>query len=55
MAPELVRHLAPQGIAILSGLLASQEAEIVETYGDAGLRTVDHIRLGEWSTLLLTY
>ncbi|MDA0231066.1 MAG: 50S ribosomal protein L11 methyltransferase [Proteobacteria bacterium] len=55
MAPELAHHLAPDGIAILSGLLASQEAEVVETYGDAGLRSVDPIRLGNWSTLLLTY
>lgn len=55
MAPELARHLAPQGIAILSGLLASQEADVADSYRHAGLRTVDHIRLGDWSTLLLTY
>ncbi len=55
MAPELARHLAPEGIAILSGLLASQAAEVVGTYGDAGLRSVDRVCLGDWATLLLTH
>ena len=55
MAPEFARHLAPEGIVILSGLLASQEAEVVETYDDTGLRRVDHVCLGDWVTLLLTH
>ncbi len=55
MAPELARHLAPDGIAILSGLLLDQEAEVGDTYSRAGLRTVDGIRLGDWATLLLTF
>ncbi len=55
MAPQLAQHLAPDGIAILSGLLRHQEAGVVETYFHAGLHLMDQIRLGEWSTLLLTY
>ena len=55
MAPEFARHLAPEGIAILSGLLANQEAEVMKTYGDTGLRRVDHVCLGDWVTLLLTH
>ena len=55
MAPDLAAHLAPDGIVILSGLLVSQEAEVIESYGGNGLRLADHIRLGEWSSLLLTW
>ncbi len=54
-APELVRHLARDGIAIISGLLASQEAMVTESYGRAGLGLADRIQLGEWSSLLLTW
>ncbi len=55
MAPDLAAHLAPDGMIILSGLLTSQEAEVSESYGRAGLRLADHVRLGEWSSLLLTW
>ena len=55
MAPELARHLAPEGIAILSGLLVSQEAEVADSYRHAGLRAVDRVCLGDWATLLLTH
>ena len=54
MAPDLARHLAPEGAAILSGLLISQEQEIIASYRRAGLRLADRIRLGDWATLLLT-
>ena len=55
MAPDFVHHLGPEGIAIISGLLASQEAEVMESYTDTGLRIVDHVCLGDWVTLLLTH
>lgn len=55
MALEFARHLAPEGVAILSGLLASQEAEVVETYGENGLRRVNHFCLGDWVTLLFSH
>jgi hypothetical protein len=54
MAPQMARHLAPDGLVILSGLLTRQEAEVAEAYRGAGLRLADQIRLGDWSTLLLT-
>ncbi len=54
MAPELVRHLAPDGLVIVSGLLTRHEEEVTEAYQNAGLRHADQIRLGDWSTLLLT-
>lgn len=54
LAPDVARHLAPGGLAILSGLLRRQEDEVAQAYQSAGLRLTDQIRLGDWSTLLLT-
>ena len=55
MAADLAHHLAPDGLAILSGLLRHQEAAVEGAYDQAGLRPADRIRIGDWSTLLLTY
>ncbi len=55
MAAELARHLAPGGLAILSGLLRRQEAVVEGSYNRAGLRIIDRIRIGDWATLLLTH
>lgn len=55
LAAELARHLARDGIAIISGLLVSQEATVTEHYRDAGLKLVDQIQVGNWSSLLLTW
>jgi len=55
LAPEFACHLARDGIVILSGLLASQEEEVTESYGRAGLDLADRIQLDEWSSLLLTW
>ncbi len=51
MAPALLRHLAPGGIVVLSGLLADQEREVLEGYAPLALRR--RIALGEWVTLVL--
>ncbi len=51
MAPELLRHLAPGGVAVLSGLLADQEREVLEGY--APLVLGRRIALGDWVTLVL--
>jgi ribosomal protein L11 methyltransferase len=53
-AADLARHLAAGGIVILSGLLNSQEAAVTAAYERAGLRLVEPIRLGEWTSLVLT-
>ena len=53
MAAALAGHLAPRGFAILSGLLRRQEEGVAESYRNAGLRLLDPVRLGDWSTLLL--
>jgi ribosomal protein L11 methyltransferase len=51
MAPQLKRHLAPGGCAILSGLLADQAAEVMAAH--APLRLKREWRLGDWVTLVL--
>ena len=53
LAPELVRHLAPGGVVILSGLLTKQSREVTEAYGAAGLRLVEARTYGDWDTLRL--
>jgi ribosomal protein L11 methyltransferase len=53
MAPEMARHLAPGGVAILSGLLRSQARGVETVYAGHGLRCEDRVTLGEWRSLLL--
>ena len=53
MADALARHLAGDGAAVLSGILASQADEVAAAYTRAGLTVVDRLRIGEWSTLVL--
>ena len=52
MAPKLPRHLAPGGVAVLSGLLADQEREVLEGYAPLALRR--RLTLGDWVTLVLS-
>jgi ribosomal protein L11 methyltransferase len=51
LAPGLARHLAPKGIALLSGLLVEQEEMVLEAHARQGLGLLWRIRLGEWSVL----
>lgn len=53
LAPQLAAHQAPGGVAILSGLLARQAAGVLAVYGGWGYRRIDHVRIGEWMTLVL--
>jgi len=53
MAPELARHLAPGGVAILSGLLRRQARGVEAVYAGLGLRREDRVELGEWASLML--
>ena len=51
MAPDLVRHLAPGGGAVLSGLLAEQAERVLGCH--QGLRLARRVALGDWITLVL--
>ena len=53
MAPGLAAHLAPRGIAVLSGLLAEQEAFVLAAHRAQGLALVRRYRQEPWSTLVL--
>lgn len=53
MAGGLARHLAPGGLAVLSGLLTRQERLVLVPHRLHGLRLVGRLRIGEWSTLVL--
>jgi ribosomal protein L11 methyltransferase len=53
LAHGTARHLAPGGIAVLSGLLDRQAERVIEAQRRAGLRLRRGITLGIWTTLLL--
>jgi ribosomal protein L11 methyltransferase len=53
MAPELVAHQPPGGVAILSGILARQAAGVLATYRARGYAPAGTVRIGEWTTLVL--
>lgn len=53
LAPEMQRHTAPGGHAILSGILTSQTDEVVSTYRNCGFDLVDRNDLGDWSALIM--
>jgi ribosomal protein L11 methyltransferase len=51
MAPGLKRHLAPGGVAVLSGLLEDQAGAVIDAH--APLSLARRIPLGGWVTLVL--
>jgi ribosomal protein L11 methyltransferase len=53
LAPGIAGALAPEGRAILSGLLVVQAEAVTAAYVSAGLCLQDRNDLGEWSTLVL--
>lgn len=53
MAPDVARHLAPGGAAVLSGLLRSQVPGVEAVYAGHGFVREARTDLGEWSSLLL--
>jgi ribosomal protein L11 methyltransferase len=54
LAPAMAAHLAPCGIAILSGLLVEQADDIVAVYKTQGVTLVEREDLGEWTALTLS-
>ncbi len=53
LAPDVARVLKPGGIAVLSGLLNRQAAQVAAAYRSFGLSLVEHRRIVGWSTLTL--
>jgi len=52
-APDLARHLAPDGVAVLSGLLAGQERRVMACHERQGLRLIRRILVDGWATLVI--
>lgn len=53
MAGDLNAVLLPGGYAVLSGLLARQEADVTAAHAALGLVLTDKIELGDWRALVL--
>ncbi len=53
LAPAMAQHIAPQGLAVLSGLLAEQAEAIIAAYAGNGFSFVSREDIGEWSALVL--
>ena len=53
LAPDMARHLAPGGKAILSGLLVGQADDVAAAYAEAGVPVQRRDDLGEWTTLVV--
>ncbi|MEX0299864.1 MAG: 50S ribosomal protein L11 methyltransferase, partial [Kordiimonas sp.] len=54
MAGDITDALAPKGTLILSGLLDTQEKEVLDAYEARGLGIQGRIEKGEWLALKLT-
>lgn len=52
-APALGAHLAPGGVAVLSGLLASQEPMVLSAHRAQNLRLIKRFADGDWHTLVI--
>ncbi|HVY98952.1 MAG TPA: 50S ribosomal protein L11 methyltransferase [Dongiaceae bacterium] len=53
LAPDLRKNLARNGRAVLSGLLRTQEKDVLAAHRAVGLELDFRLRLGEWSVLVL--
>lgn len=55
LAAPIKDHLAPSGIAILSGILRGQEEEVLTAAHQAGLRERERLVDGKWVTLAMEH
>ncbi|MFN3954442.1 MAG: 50S ribosomal protein L11 methyltransferase [Pararhodobacter sp.] len=55
LAPDMARHIAPQGKAILSGLLVEQAGDVLAAYVAQGFVLDQREDIGEWATLTLGF
>ncbi|MDO5643929.1 MAG: 50S ribosomal protein L11 methyltransferase, partial [Paracoccus sp. (in: a-proteobacteria)] len=53
LAPDMARHLAPGGRAILSGLLVTQAPEVIAAYDRAGLDLEARADQTDWAVLVM--
>ncbi|WP_134678495.1 50S ribosomal protein L11 methyltransferase [Paracoccus ravus] len=53
LVPDMAKHVAPGGKAILSGILTTQADEVIAAYAAGGLALERRDDYGEWSTLVV--
>lgn len=53
LAPDMARHLAPEGHAILSGILNEQADKVIEVYASVGINLIHREEIVDWTTLTL--
>ncbi len=53
MAPAMARHLAPDGLVILSGLLPQHSRGVIASYRAVGLVLVRRLEIDGWCSLLM--
>lgn len=53
LAPDISTHLRPGGVAILSGILNEQAADVIEVYAQNGTNLAARDEIGEWTTLVV--
>ncbi len=53
LAPAMARHTAPDGRAVLSGLLVTQAEGVLAAYAQAGFALERREDIGDWATLTL--
>ena len=53
LAPDMARHVAHGGRAILSGVLTTQADEVLAAYDAAGFSLESREDLGDWSALVV--
>ncbi len=53
MAGNVARHLTPDGVAVLSGVLSDQEKALRAVYAEAGLKFSRRVTIDGWHTLVM--
>ncbi len=52
LAPQLASHLNPRGVTVVSGILSSQDDEVIEAMTHAGLKLIERYLDGKWISLV---
>ncbi|MBR2275978.1 MAG: 50S ribosomal protein L11 methyltransferase, partial [Lachnospiraceae bacterium] len=55
LTPQVVKHIKPGGIYILSGIIDEKEELVVSAVKDAGFEILEVNRLGEWVGVVAKY
>ena len=53
LAPKMSDHAHNQGYIILSGILNTQAEDVIDAFAAHGMTLIDHLKIGEWTTLTL--